>query len=107
MSSVEKSAKAPLNASMAEPDPPLFVLREPISRITIGGEWNSQAQIDRTGLHHDILGRSDLPHRAVLPVVSTAAHFDFFSACSGDPAGQLLFHLVPISGSGCKKEIPH
>ena len=83
MSSVEKTAKAPLNGSIAKPDPPLFVLREPTSRIAIGGEWNSQTQIDRTGLHNDILGRYDLPHRAVLPIVSTAAHFDFFSACSG------------------------
>ena len=58
MSSVEKTAKAPLNASMAEPDTPLFVLREPISPLTVGGESNSQTQIDRTGLHNDILVRT-------------------------------------------------
>jgi DNA-binding CsgD family transcriptional regulator len=88
MSSPEKTAKAPLNASMAESAFPHFVLRQPISRITIGGEWDSQTQLDRTGLHGDILGRYDLPHRAILPIVSTAAHFDVFGVCSGAGIGE-------------------
>ena len=76
MSSPEKNTKEPLNVSMAEPDPPHFVLHEPISGITLGRESIPQTQLDRTDLHNDIPGRYDLPYRAVLPILTPAATFD-------------------------------
>ncbi len=88
MSSPEKNTKESLNGSVAESDASHFVLREPITGIALGREWISQKQLERTDVHDDILGRFDLPHRAILPLASTTAHFDAFGACRGAAIGE-------------------
>lgn len=88
MSSPEKIYKVPVNLSLAESDAPHFVLRDPITEIARGREWISQKPVDRTGLQDDALARYDLPHRPILSLASTAAHFDVLSACAGAGIGE-------------------